>query len=282
MMKVNGENENITNATTRNPSPIVCIRSTKESHTSGVVTIGCDTKNVASGRGRDSIRLTSKTSFNGGLFIMDLINMPTGCGTWPAWWLVGPNWPNGGEIDIIEGVNVDSTDTTTLHTSNGCTMNGEASSLFSGRWSTGTNGQPALNCFISAPNQNNNQGCGIIGGSYGEPLNSQGGGVYALEWTKGYIRSFYFPRNSIPKDVNNPNPDNWGKPVAHFVLGNNCPNNKFQNMTMVINLTFCGDWAGNVFATQCPGKGACNSYVQNNPGAFTKAHWTLNYITVWA
>ena len=23
-----------------------------------------------------------------------------GCGTWPAFWLVGPNWPNGGEIDV--------------------------------------------------------------------------------------------------------------------------------------------------------------------------------------
>lgn len=26
--------------------------------------------------------------------------MPFGCGTWPAYWLVGPNWPSGGEIDV--------------------------------------------------------------------------------------------------------------------------------------------------------------------------------------
>ena len=31
--------------------------------------------------------------------------MPTGCGTWPAFWANGPNWPAGGEIDILEGVN---------------------------------------------------------------------------------------------------------------------------------------------------------------------------------
>ena len=32
--------------------------------------------------------------------------MPTGCGTWPAYWLCGENWPYKGEIDIIEGVNI--------------------------------------------------------------------------------------------------------------------------------------------------------------------------------
>ena len=42
------------------------------------------------------------------------------CGTWPAWWLVGPNSPYGGEIDIIEGVNMQTHDDTTLHTGPGC------------------------------------------------------------------------------------------------------------------------------------------------------------------
>lgn len=68
--------------------------------------------------------------------------MPTGCGTWPAFWyvlsvsrsipssfvlisslrLVGPNWPAGGEIDIIEGVHNSATNSMTLHTSSGCTI----------------------------------------------------------------------------------------------------------------------------------------------------------------
>lgn len=34
---------------------------------------------------------------------MDSVHMPTGCGTWPAFWSNGPNWPDGGEIDIVEG-----------------------------------------------------------------------------------------------------------------------------------------------------------------------------------
>ena len=33
---------------------------------------------------RQSIRITTNTSYNGGaLFIMDAVHMPTGCGTWP-------------------------------------------------------------------------------------------------------------------------------------------------------------------------------------------------------
>ena len=53
-------------------------------------------------RGRKSVRLESKNTFFGGLLIHDLDHMPTGCGSWPAYWLCGPNWPNGGEIDVID------------------------------------------------------------------------------------------------------------------------------------------------------------------------------------
>jgi hypothetical protein len=38
---------------------------------------------------RKSVRLTSKASFNGGLFILDVVHLPSGCATWPAFWLVG-------------------------------------------------------------------------------------------------------------------------------------------------------------------------------------------------
>ena len=44
------------------------------------------------------MRLESKTLFNGGVFLADVAHMPTGCGTWPAWWTYGPNWPTNGEI----------------------------------------------------------------------------------------------------------------------------------------------------------------------------------------
>lgn len=49
-----------------------------------------------------SVRVSSKKTYNAGtLFLADIQAMPTGCATWPAYWTVGPNWPNGGEVDII-------------------------------------------------------------------------------------------------------------------------------------------------------------------------------------
>ena len=59
----------------------------------------------ASARGRDSIRIQSKNSYNDSVMVLDLSHMPEGCATWPAFWTnnaAGP-WPQGGEIDIIEG-----------------------------------------------------------------------------------------------------------------------------------------------------------------------------------
>jgi len=59
-----------------------------------------------SARGRDSIRISSRKAYDEGIFVLDLAHMPAGCATWPAFWTLsqaGP-WPNGGEIDIIEGM----------------------------------------------------------------------------------------------------------------------------------------------------------------------------------
>lgn len=56
-------------------------------------------------RGRDSVRIISKSSYGDSLLVLQLKHMPEGCATWPAFWTLsaaGP-WPNGGEIDIIEG-----------------------------------------------------------------------------------------------------------------------------------------------------------------------------------
>ena len=60
-------------------------------------------------RGRDSVRISSWNAYDEAVIVLDLQHMPEGCSTWPAFWTLsqkGP-WPNGGEIDIVEG---------TLHT----------------------------------------------------------------------------------------------------------------------------------------------------------------------
>lgn len=58
-----------------------------------------DTENQTP-NGRPSVRITSNNKYNSGLIIMDASHMPTGCGTWPAFWMVGPDWPAGGEIGM--------------------------------------------------------------------------------------------------------------------------------------------------------------------------------------
>ncbi|KAI7265585.1 hypothetical protein KC343_g3804, partial [Hortaea werneckii] len=76
------------------------------------------------GDGRPATRIISNNAYTYGLFILDLEHMPWGCGTWPAYWLLGPDWATNGEIDIIEGVNTGMSNSISMHTEAGCTIAG--------------------------------------------------------------------------------------------------------------------------------------------------------------
>ncbi|KAJ9653636.1 hypothetical protein H2198_007187, partial [Neophaeococcomyces mojaviensis] len=256
--------------------------------------MGVDSTSVASGRGRKSVRLTSKATYNHGLIVLDLEHMPGSiCGVWPAFWTVGPNWPNSGEIDIIEGVNGQSHNAMTLHTGPGCSIaasgggNGGTGSaqgaLFSG--SIGTS-----NCDINAAGQAQNAGCSIATSdqsSYGSGLNSAQGGVYATEWLSTGISIWYFPRSKIPSDLasGSPDPTGWGTPMAHFADSSCDIDSSIKNQQIVFDTTFCGQWAGAVWSSDatCSKKAnTCQDYVQNNPSAFKEAFWTINSLKVYS
>ena len=85
---------------------------------------------------------------------------------------MGPNWPNSGEIDIIENVNDATTNAMTLHSSAGCTISGGSSGLL----------QPtSMECNALV---NGNLGCGFKesdSSSYGSGFNYNKGGVFAME-----------------------------------------------------------------------------------------------------
>jgi hypothetical protein len=142
-------------------------------------------------------------------------------------WTVGGDWPTYGEIDIIEGVNQQSGNAMTLHTSDGCTIN---DSGFSGQLSTS-------NCYVDAAGQSNNAGCGIDSSdttSYGDGFNGNSGGIYAMEWNDDFIQIFFFSHDNVPADLTsaNPNPSAWGQPAALF--DGDCDiDSHFQNHNIV-------------------------------------------------
>ncbi|CAK4031841.1 glycoside hydrolase family 16 [Lecanosticta acicola] len=229
--------------------------------------------------GRPSVRLTSKKSYSSGLVVLDVDHMPGGiCGTWPAFWTVGPNWPLGGEIDIIEGVNEQTQNDMTLHTGPGCAVSNTG--LFSGVLKT-------LTCDSSA---GNNQGCQIADGNpggYGAAFNAHGGGVYAMEWTPSAISVYFFPRASIPADAlgASPNPSTWGTPVAQFSGGCDFAS-AFTDQQLVFDTTFCGDWAGSPdvwSSSSCSQQASsCTDFVANHPSAFQDAYWSINALKVYS
>lgn len=65
--------------------------------------------------------------------------------------MVGPDWPNGGEIDIFEGVNQQTNNAMTLHTDATCTHDDTLSQ-------TGTT--TYANCDVTAGG-GANLGCGV-------------------------------------------------------------------------------------------------------------------------
>lgn len=140
--------------------------------------------------------------------------------------MVGPNWPNQGEIDIYEGVHLNTYNQMTLHSSPGCVpvynQNGGQ---------TGTHVSEA-DCGAGG----GFNGCGVQSNSatsYGTAFNANGGGVYATLWTSSGIKVWYFATRDVPANIRsgNPDPNSWGTPQANFAGCNF--DAKFSNMNIV-------------------------------------------------
>jgi hypothetical protein len=144
---------------------------------------------------------------------------------------------NNGEIDIVEGVNDQTTNLMTLHSAAGPSL-GAAADSFAGNVLTS-------NCDVNAPNQEKNAGCSIGDTSdlsFGTGFNNAGGGVFATEWTSSFIKIWFFPRGTIPDDVANSNPQpsaNWGTPRSLF-QGQFDLDTHFKDLQLVFDTTFCG------------------------------------------
>ncbi|KAH7090144.1 glycoside hydrolase family 16 protein [Auriculariales sp. MPI-PUGE-AT-0066] len=252
------------------------------SATKSVFTISGDsTETLAVGQGRKSTRIESKWSIGNHVHILDLAQMPTGRGSWPAYWMVGPNWPNGGEIDIIEGANDILPNLMTIHTTPNCTMQGISTRVQSGRIK-------AQDCNAFA---NGNVGCGVYGSKgndFGPKLNSGNGGYFAFQRTDDEVNVWFFKRytQGIPADILDPrrtsvNPATWGAPDAHWSSSNSCDlKAKLAKMKIVMNLTFCGGFGGHTFPLP-GGTPGCEDFVRNNPQEFKDAMWKVYGLRIY-
>ncbi|KAJ7487626.1 glycoside hydrolase family 16 protein [Mycena galericulata] len=242
-----------------------------------VVMKGDNTTWLPEGQNRTSVRISSIAQYNTGLFVLDLNRAPWGCGVWPAFF-GGGAWPYTGEIDIIEGVHDNEHNQITWHTGPGCTLSLESNY-------TGTvveqNGTPNTDCDGL---NNGNAGCGITEwsrASYGPFFDEQGGGVFAMKWDETGIAVYSFYRSAIPGDIiaGSPDPANWGTPNAALAPATCDPLTYFVNHSIIFDITFCGDWAGNSYATSgCPG--SCSTRLMD-PSNFVNASWSINSLKVY-
>jgi hypothetical protein len=241
--------------------------------TSAILRVDAKTNNPKAGR--NSVRIESKNQYDRGLLIFDILHTPFGCGTWPALWLTdGYNWPKNGEIDVLETTNDGSHgNEITLHTTKGCSMDVKRK----------LTGQAIFhNC-----NSKGNTGCGVLGdeSTYGEAMNNNGGGVYALELRDAGIRAWFFRRDSIPADIgaSNPDPSLWGIALADFPSTKCDIGSHFRNQSIIANIDFCGELAAQkqYYDTMYHCPGTCTDFVAKHPGSFVDAYWEFKSFKVY-
>jgi len=245
-----------------------------------VIMKGDDTTNLSYGEYRNSVRISSLATYTTGLFVLDLNRAPWGCGVWPAFWTLGAGvWPDTGEIDIIEGVHDNEHNQVTWHTTTGCNLT-TPWDYYTGTI-VSTNGVNDTDCNGLI---NNNAGCAVVEwsrASYGPYFDAQGGGVFAMKWDENGIAVWSFYRAAVPQDIVQgiPDPSNWGQPVAELWPQGCNPLTYFANHSIIFDITFCGDWAGNSYATSgCPG--TCAEQLMD-PNNFANASWSINSLKVY-
>ncbi|KAF8587680.1 glycoside hydrolase family 16 protein [Ramaria rubella] len=232
----------------------------------------------SSSQKRNSVRIASTSSYSvGSLWIADIAHLPYGCSAWPAWWSQASNGPQGGEIHTFEGVNQVSHNQISLHTSPGCVLDRSDTSF------TGT--VNSTNCSASA---DSDQGCVVTDPrtlSYGADFAQSGGGVFVTEFAAKGISIWFFPRSAVPDSVHNDNgsidTSTLGTPVANYSSEGCNTTTVFQPQQLILDITLCGDVAGNatVFAETC--SGTCSDDVIGPPSAYDNAYFEIKSINTY-
>ena len=88
---------------------------------------------------------------------------------WPAFWSKGSLWPNDGEIDIVEAINLMGNNQAALHTTDGCLKMPNVAQLGRNTWTDCSQGS---GCVVAETKPN----------SYGSGFAAAGGGVWATQF----------------------------------------------------------------------------------------------------
>ncbi|KAI0342297.1 hypothetical protein BDW22DRAFT_1330594 [Trametopsis cervina] len=242
-----------------------------------------NTTNVPFNIKRNSVRITSHDLYDyGSLWIIDALHIPFGCSVWPAFWTKGTLWPNDGEIDIIESINLHPNNQMALHTTQGCFKD---NSVPQTGINSGADCGTGSGCVVRQTEPN----------SYGSGFAAAGGGVWATQFDVSGIYMWFWSRPNIPASLSNANSTSsiditqWGTPSASFPANPQCNLTQFFTpQQIVIDITLCGDWAGvpSIYGPECGNAGPTGTCYQDNvvgPGSpkYDNAYFEISYVRAY-
>ncbi|KAF9016159.1 hypothetical protein BDZ89DRAFT_1022929 [Hymenopellis radicata] len=239
--------------------------------------------NVAYNQKRNSVRITTQESYSvGSLWIIDVKHVPFGCSVWPAFWTVGPTWPDDGEIDIIEAINLMPNNQMALHTTPGCFHPPEPEQ-YQISTTLETDCSEASGCTVLEVQEN----------SFLTGLAVAGGAVWATQFDVAGPSIWFWSRPNIPASITNSNfsapldISQWGPPTASYPAKYCNITEFFTPQKLILDITLCGNWAGlsNTYFPSCGGAGptgTCYADSVVGPGSnFNDAYFEVSYIKAY-
>ncbi|GAA6003998.1 hypothetical protein JCM10207_006505 [Rhodosporidiobolus poonsookiae] len=222
----------------------------------------------------------AQTQFRYGLVVAAVTKMPFGCGVWSSLFTYGGDWPNGGGFDILEGISLQSQSTPTVVASDDQCKIGDQDSM------TGTPVEGQTDCSASEKSDSKYVvGCSVENsskGTYGQGWNEAGGGILAalVDTTGIYIWQFASAA-AATLDLDNPNPTEWGKPVAAWPAST-CSTDYFTEQTLAISLGVCGTRVSADWSSSCSDVAdSCDEYVLKGANLEDMV-WQFDYIRMFA
>lgn len=176
---VNNELQNYVAGSSPNGKEVVTVKN-------GILSINCFKESGKIYSGRIYAKRTQGWRYG---YIEASINLPSGKGTWPAFWMMPVNfhsWPADGEIDIMEEVGADP--------------NRVSSSLHANAHVHSNNTQVTHEMY-----------CAGAEGSYH---------LYAIEWTPDYIRTYVDGKQQLYYQNRGLGKDDWPYDAPFYVILN--------------------------------------------------------------